>query len=314
MASIILYKAMPGSWPPTRFSTASKAYRLEFQELLIALSLGTPYYGPSNIRERLGDFIGRAIRFYLRRFFDPVPLCITAPSEKSSPMDLSNVRSRVHEIVEMAVPEGGERDTAAADGSISSVFSVALRRIKEFFELRSLLETQGEPCAILNALSTSDASKQGIGDPSSLIIITDEDLIRILSEVHDIHTILAGVRACKFVHELMCWPGVESAMKEAGGFDKVEQYALLFKTLDLPCPEESHFTLLENIGNLMKRLSFEIEGIEAMERMGENSLREIWHLFRCGEFCFFFSLVPSDVVAKKIRYSLGFVCTSNHHK
>ena len=37
----------------------------------------------SALRSRLGDFIGRSIRFYFRRFFDPVPLNLTNEEHES---------------------------------------------------------------------------------------------------------------------------------------------------------------------------------------------------------------------------------------
>ena len=129
---------MPFSWPSSRFSEACKYYRREFDLVLQSMISSNEAILYLSLRERLGDFIGRAIRFYLRRFFNPIPLPYTTHSDDFPAPDLSFSRSRVHELVEMR--DGNEgRDTATADGSISSVFGLAILRIQDFFDKDTLL-------------------------------------------------------------------------------------------------------------------------------------------------------------------------------
>ena len=54
-----------------------------------------------NGRRSLGDFIGRAIRVHLRRYYNPVllPVPITLYSDGDDLPDYSSSRSRIHEIL-----------------------------------------------------------------------------------------------------------------------------------------------------------------------------------------------------------------------
>eukprot|EP00521_Asterionellopsis_glacialis_P002710 CAMPEP_0195261680 /NCGR_PEP_ID=MMETSP0706-20130129/9285_1 /TAXON_ID=33640 /ORGANISM="Asterionellopsis glacialis, Strain CCMP134" /LENGTH=124 /DNA_ID=CAMNT_0040315579 /DNA_START=733 /DNA_END=1103 /DNA_ORIENTATION=- len=122
---------MPNYWPPQRFANVAKIYRADFACILTALAeyqqIG--FDGNSLILEqRLADYIGRSIRYYLRKFFNPPPLPLTTDEEVDT-----SVRSNIHECLVLTVADGTSRDTAAADGSVSSVFSAAVRYIYNYF-------------------------------------------------------------------------------------------------------------------------------------------------------------------------------------
>jgi len=274
-------ESMPFHWPAKRFVKAARTYREELEE--VRLLLDDKSSNDSALRSRLGDFIGRSIRFYFRRFFDPVPLNLTNEEhENYRHVDLSSTRSRVCEIVEMVDPDGG-RDTAAADGSISSVFSYALRAIHALFAINAERATSdGEYFSIF---FSSGASHRGLGPGRSpTIVLSDADLDEILADIHDVHIVLQGIKAARFFSALLHWPGVSAAIKDAGGWSKVQTYAGVFESLDLEkaCPEEAYFTLLCGIERLLQRIDADAEKMAQVERICEDNLRNCWKRFRCG--------------------------------
>ena len=275
-------ESMPFYWPAQRFVKAAQTYREEFEGAQLALVHGEE--GRSSLKNRLGDFVGRAVRYYLRRFFDPVPPVLTNEEHEAYvDVDLTAVRSCIHEIVEMRAPDGDDRDTAISDGSISSVFSYALRALHELFAMKpSKMQEDGES---LSSFFASSASRKGLGDGRSVtIILTDDDLCEILADIHEVHVVLQGVKASKFVCSLLRWPGVGAAIRDAGGWGKVEQFVRVFNRarLEAACPEEAYFTLLSDIEALMIRLNREQGKMEELEQACEESLRKIWKKFRCG--------------------------------
>ena len=275
-------ESMPFHWPAKRFVKAARTYREELEE--VHLLLANKSSNDSALRSRLGDFIGRSIRFYFRRFFDPVPLNLTNDQhENYRHVDLSGTRSRVCEIVEMVDPEGDGRDTAAADGSISSVFSYALRAIHALFAINA--ERAAVDGEYFSTFFSSGPSQSGLGPGRSpTIVLSDADLDEILADIHDVHIVLQGIKAARFLSALLHWPGVSKAVKDAGGWNKVESFARVFENLDLEkaCPEEAYFTLLGGIDRLLQRIDADAEKMAEVERICEDNLRNCWKRFRCG--------------------------------
>lgn len=275
-------ESMPFHWPAKRFIKAARTYREELEE--VHLLLDNKSRNDSALRSRLGDFIGRSIRFYFRRFFDPVPLDLTNEHhENYRHVDLSVTRSRVCEIVQMVDVDGDGRDTAAADGSISSVFSYALRALHALFAINAeRATTDGE---YFSTFFSSGASQRGLGPGRSpTIVLSNADLDEIVADIHDVHMVLQGIKAARFLSALLHWPGVSKAIKDAGGWSNVEKYAGVFESLDLEkaCPEEAYFTLLGGIGELLQRIDADAEKMAQVERVCEDNLRNVWKRFRCG--------------------------------
>ena len=131
---------MPFDWPKSRFKSAAEVYANELSYTKSMLKPDDIVTHHSFVRKSLGDFIGRAIRFYLRKFFNPVPLALH--SDGNDIPDYSKCRSRVHELVEMKDDEDNGHDTATADGSISSVIGIALERMIKFFDLNCEMVTR----------------------------------------------------------------------------------------------------------------------------------------------------------------------------
>ena len=277
---------MPFSWSSSRFSEACRFYRREFEHALPLEDRTSEPIVYLTLQERLGDFIGRAIRFYLRRFFNPIPLPYTKHSEEFPAPDLSFSRSRVHELVEMK--DGDQhRDTATADGSISSVFGLAILRIQEFFDLnKRKITTLGHnnDRKYCSEICERYATRRGLDKKGSMVILSEKDMDEIILDVEEGHKILAGIRACRFVSELLAWPGVEEAISKAGGWKRVQSFAKMFVDCGLveAYPDEKHFTLLCDVKGLQKMLTDDSKEFNLLEEHCENSLRQLWKRFRCG--------------------------------
>ncbi len=262
-------------WSPSRIELAAKYY---IQELELMYFESQKF---SRFRYSLGDFIGRTIRFYLRRFFNPVPLSLHTGSDADQPnYDFS--RSNVHQIIEMTENEG-QRDTAVADGSISSVISLALLRIHEFFEL-SNCSNEGNGKRYTSSFCNRPASQKGLQKKGFTLRLNDDDIDEILLDIFESHIVLSGIRACKFFHTVMKWPGVSAAIDDAGGWNKIEFYAQMFLEckLEKDVPDERHFHLLSNVEGLMKRIGDDLDLLSKLEGECENCLRRLWKRFRCG--------------------------------
>lgn len=269
---------MPFPWPISRFSDASKHYR---SEIRAAISGNLTTNDNSSLKKHLGELIGRAIRFYLRQFFNPVPYPPSSTeSENHFKIEGAKVRSRVHSIIAMK-EEGSDICTAAADGSISSVFGLALRSIHEFFEFNDSKKIVGSDAKYCTSFCQRNASQKCASDS---IKMTDEDVEEVLLDITDAHIVLSGIRACTFIKELLNWPGVSEAIADIGGWMKVEYFAKMYAEcrLHFASPDEKYVMLLENIDQLVRRLHDDAKTLKCVEKECEDSLKTVWKRFRCG--------------------------------
>ncbi len=265
---------MPCPWPTSRFSKASQYYLSELE-----LILSQNFEGNSQVRYCLGDIIGRAVRFYLRKFFNPVPVSLHTYSDLEQP-DYNFSRSDIHKIVELADNEE-QRDTAVADGSISSVVSLAILRIYEFNEFTGWFDSVTKP-----RLSFCDrsASQKGIECRGSIIVLQERELEEVLRDVEESHIVLAGIRACRFFLTLMRWDGVVQAIEQIGGWKNVEHFSKIFAEhrLEKEVPDEMHFQLLQNVEEFIDKIELDIDLLSQIETQCDDSLRRLWKRFRCG--------------------------------
>lgn len=276
-------KTMPVHWQPSRFKRALQQYREEFAYILSEMETSDAEPAVSFARKTLGDFIGRIIRYHLRRLFNPVPLPLYSDGDDLP--DYSHTRSRVHTLVEM-IDEGG-RDTATADGSISSVIGTALNRIIDFFEMnKELLEREGRQCdnGYSDSFCKRPATIAGLVGNGCVIELSEDDISEVLLDIRECHTILAGVRACLFIKGLLTWPGVPEAIQEVGGWREIETFSKMFlqHRLDKEMPEEGHFILLADVNSLLNKFRTEKQEFLTIEQKCEDSLRRLWKRFRCG--------------------------------
>jgi hypothetical protein len=278
-------QAMPFPWPQSRFAKASKQYQKELVTVVHRITNESSNVAESFVRKSLGDFIGRAIRFHLRRYFNPVPLPLHSDGENLP--DYSNTRSRVHELVEMK-DDDGSRDTATADGSISSVVGIALQRMLQLSQLNSEILERGEDNqreeGYVASFCNRPASVRGLQERGCVIRLSEYDVEGILLDIEECHIFLAGIRARRFLHELLTWPGVSDAIVDAGGWEKIESLAHMFQKCQLSSemPAEDHFVLLDDVGALLDIISKEAERLKSIEQICENNLRILWKKFRCG--------------------------------
>lgn len=267
-------------WSLRRFRVICDYY---LNELRLIQSSETMKIGESQIRLRLGDLIGRSIRFYLRRFFNPVPVSLHSLSSNEQP-DYDFCRSSVHTMIEM-IDDNGQRDTAVADGSIASVFSLALIHMYDFFELgKKFSMISSDSTQFINSFCQRPASIQGLQKKGSIIMLKERDLDEVLLDIADCHATLAGIRASKFFHSLIMWPGVGKAINNVGGWHKVEEYADMFHRhrLGIENPCEMQFHLLKDVPSLVQKIDRSFEELTQIENACENSLRGLWKRFRCG--------------------------------
>jgi len=272
---------MPFPWPLSRFSNAARYYRSELEGAVLGQSIAN---GHSELKNHLGCLIGSAIRFYLRRFFNTMPPIPSVASESKNQTDISKIRSRVHNIVAMGEECNGLFTTATGDGSIASILALALRRIHHFFEQNLSMKTTDNARKYATSFCQRNASKRGLKDGHKTIKLTIENLKEIMTDIEEGHIVLNGIRACKFVRELLNWPGVSEAITDIGGWTRVEYLAKMYVECELEYDshDERHFMLLDNIEELMQKLDEDAKEMSKIEMMCEESLRKLWRRFRCG--------------------------------
>ena len=265
---------MPCFWPKRRFKVVGEYYISEFKYVSFI-----NHANISQTRQCLGDIIGRAIRFHLRRFFNPVPISLHSYSSSEQP-DYDFSRSNVHKIIELTDNEQ-QRDTAVADGSISSVVSLAILRISEFNDLTGWFDSVSKPNM---SFCNRPASMRGIEYRGSVIAINENDIEEVLTDIDESHIVLAGIRASKFILTLMKWNGVQKAIDEIGGWKKIEYYSRIFveNKLENEVPDEMHLHLLQNVEQLVTKIEADTDIFSQLEEQCDNSLRRLWKKFRCG--------------------------------
>ena len=215
----------------------------------------------TSLEWRLAEFVGQSIRFHLRRLFNPPPLPYTTPPDGSgtpphppTPKDVAFRQSRVYELIDLELP-ATSRDTAVADGSVSSLFSIALGRIYDFFGMEAFVSalTTENPISIPDSFCSSPTSMRGLGtknEPADPV--TKDELEELLGDIAEVYRFLSAYKACKFLLELMQAPGVREEINKMGGWTKVELYAKIIRQHNLGsmCIEDAHFSILAYAGSM----------------------------------------------------------------
>eukprot|EP00586_Coscinodiscus_wailesii_P004582 CAMPEP_0172486692 /NCGR_PEP_ID=MMETSP1066-20121228/15364_1 /TAXON_ID=671091 /ORGANISM="Coscinodiscus wailesii, Strain CCMP2513" /LENGTH=686 /DNA_ID=CAMNT_0013252797 /DNA_START=375 /DNA_END=2435 /DNA_ORIENTATION=- len=288
-----LSKAMPPSlfWPPARFCEVAKQYELEFKDMLDRLSQHYCEKNDSNglrlpcspLRKRLGDLNIRAVRFHLRRLFNSIPIPYTTPSSEYDPPDLTKTRSNVHKVVQLE--SNSYMGIAAADGSISSVFSLALRKIYDFYLLNNVQMSSGtESRTFMKSFCKSAASEKQFSRYDPILSISNKELDDILSDVKEVLITVTGGKASDFVCQLLEWPGVVDAIRDCGGWEHVEKYASNFTKLGMEtlCPEDAHFSQLKDVSSFLSVLKRDLDLIKESALIAEERSKVVWKNLRCG--------------------------------
>mmetsp|Transcript_15809 Transcript_15809/g.22495 ORF Transcript_15809/g.22495 Transcript_15809/m.22495 type:complete len:715 (+) Transcript_15809:46-2190(+) len=296
-------EAMNSSFPSTVFTKAANKYRSEMKSFLSTVG-DNPKRSVSSesfIGQHLADFIGRAIRFNLRKFLNCPPPHLTTPSKDTSSKYLSCNRSSVHCLVEMveANEKSSRWSTAIADGSIASVFSSAIKDIHIFFNFNRGKDNCDYK-RFNDRFCTFSASMSSLKTSDSSVSISCEDLKHILIDIDEALITLAGVRASRFVRDLFNSPGVSSAIEESGGWLSIESHASTFREYQLErmYGDEVHLTLLSNFRTFINGLNSDADEMNKLEHLCQNSLRNLWKKFRCGSKIKLFSRNPTIKMIK----------------
>lgn len=241
---------------------------------------------PLFVEKYLAESIGQAIRFYLRAFFNPVPWKKMPGDDVQEPsVKQSKHQSQVSGMLMMKLPEGVVvADTAIADGAISSVFSAALRVVYLYFGADAFTPEERRPPYIPDGFCISEASRRGPGKKSKPI--SGEAVDAIVSDIHEAQSFRDAAVACRFLSNLMNFPGVREEITKVCGWECVEAHAkkiLEYKLID-SCPNDAHLVLLSNTKRFFERIDSFKMALEGCIAPCEKRLEEIAVKFKCGTF------------------------------
>jgi len=206
------------------------------------------------VEQRLAEFVGQAVRYNLRRFFNKAPPRLSPADTK---YDLRcNGYSQVYALCEMTMSDQAYENAAVDDECISALFSTALCRLFEFFGLEALLDAnsttmqQQQQIDLIPAFfcqapaSNRSLSIRGGGDA----LLTDQDVHDILDDIDEATGFLAACKACRFLLDLLAVPGVQAEIERQGGWWEVETHASISWKYELwkLCPADAHLVVLCN--------------------------------------------------------------------
>jgi hypothetical protein len=244
-------KSIEASYPPKRLIKAIQVFKGDFECILQrmrAFSGGRQldYTTATSLERRLSELTGQAIRFHLRQLFNPAPNPLTRGHvTKTKLLSGSERKSNIFDLVDLVVPDAG-RDSAVADGSISSLFSLALRRIYDYFGMDAFSPATTHSIPLPNSFCSSPASQRGLGTAKNPAKnMSPEELSEFVEEIGDVFRFLACFHACKFLVGLISAPGVAQEIQKMGAWSAIDQYAKSMREHDLimVCVEDSHLAI-----------------------------------------------------------------------
>lgn len=252
-------KSIAINYPPPRIQKAVAVYSQELQTVLARLEGSTTGTGTDcltvlSVEQRLAEFIGQAVRYNLRRFFNRAPPRLS-PSDTKYDSRL-NSYSQVLSLFEMVMP--GEHENAAVDDEcISALFSTALCRLYEFFGLETLLDAGQQPTTALPVLFChSPASNRALSIRGGTEPWTDQDVSDILDDIDDATSFMAAAKGSRFLLDLLQIKGVQAEIQRQGGWLDVETHASISWKYDLwkLCPSDAHLVVLCNYSAFLHKL------------------------------------------------------------
>ena len=283
--------AMPFPWHAERFEKAACSYHDDLTKILTCLERNAKLAeveGSLQLEEQLVLALGQGIRFHLRRFFNPMYFKVTvSPDLDDKSLDKCNTRlSRVSAMLEMRLPEGYNAgdDSAVRDGSISSVFSLALQAIAQYFGDDLFLEESFMIPDLPTAFCKSPASQRGLGCRKKPFDISEMDTECVLNDILEARQFLATAEACRFIFELLSWPGVQEEIGKLGGWDIVEHYAASIRANNLYrlAPDDAHFIVLARMDRFLPRVEKCWKAMKPAAETAREALDGVWDVFECG--------------------------------
>ncbi|KAI2502199.1 hypothetical protein MHU86_12251 [Fragilaria crotonensis] len=247
---------MPFHWDPQRFRKAARLYHRDVEKLCQCMENNASLNEADvqlNLEKKLAESLGRAIRYHLRRFFNSIyGRVIEDPGLTEAPFKR---QSKIHEILRMTLPSW-------YNAELIRQLLMDLFRLSSRWQLKQLNR---------GLCGRSKAS------------LSESDVETILSETCAAQGFLAGGKACRFVSELLNWPGVNEEITRLGGWGIIEQCAKQFRAfhLDRVSPHEVHFVLLSDMALLRERVQQCEQAMQhALERC-TTALNDQWVRFDC---------------------------------
>merc|ERR1719253_273123 len=222
-------------FPAARFGTVFRHYADEFADVRRHAMTDRSRPPGANrhigVRYRLDDFVCRSVRYHLRELLNTLP----------------------EEAVEFNVDDCLERwGRAVDDRSISSALTFALERIHELAARRP--EFFGEDDGDNGEADEPDF----FPDEAAREHFRGLDQAKYESLAADIaaaRDFLCGVRACRFILDLLRCPAVAAHVVSFGGWDTVEAFARTYEDLRLhEGSENGHLARLRDVRELLKTL------------------------------------------------------------
>jgi len=301
-------KSMPFEWDPNRFKKAAGLYRQDVEKICNCLERqrevqekAAPTQQTSlhefnvmlYLETKLAESIGRTIRFHLRRIFNPIyGIVIIDESfeeeEEGSPSDDVFKRpSNMSQIIQMRHPEwySPGSNSAVADGSVSSVLSLAVETIVNYFGFDTFFsEKEFVMPSIPDGFCKSAAAMRGIPRNSIGEPLPKEDLQAIIADTVEAQRFLAGAKACGFIRDLLHWPGVEEEVNRLGGWNIIEQCAKQFHSLRLGrlSPNDAHLAVFKNVRDFAIRVDKCWSQVKKATDECTQALDDLWIRFHCS--------------------------------
>jgi hypothetical protein len=280
-------KSMPFHWKPNRFQTAAAYHLGDLEKICLSLQ-SLQSLSDSNVQlaleKKLASALGLSIRYHLRRFFNPVygTVIESADLKKQDDMQPFKRKSKLSQIIKMRMPDWYQAgcDSAVADGSVSTVFGLAIETIVAYFGIDALVQKDFNVPAIPRSFCDSEASMRGIGkSPAS-----PKDLEAIISDMYLAQGFLSACKACRFLADLKNWPGVDEEIQRLGGWGILEKCAKQFRCFQLErlSPNDAHFCILDDVGVLMDRVEQCWIAYEDAADACTRALDQQWMRFECG--------------------------------
>lgn len=247
-------KTVAGFFPRSRLAKAIQHYLLEFQD--IKRHISSVYATKKNdagVRYRLGDFISRSIRFHLRQLLNTIP-------ENALQFNVTNCEERWGHAVN--------------DRSISSIFNFALEKIHEMMTNHEQLFAQE---ASSPPLFNSKTSEDVVSMPRKQIRNMPEKMFEeLINDVKEARSFLLGIRACRFVWELLAREGVDDHVKALEGWRPIESVAKTFYDLNIhECSDNKHYVLLRSIDDLLDTVGVPILNLEVEVEKAELYIQKL---------------------------------------